>query len=165
MAIAPTDIDGTQADVETILAAFIRLAHNDAERVVEFLRRWLKPLRIGPASACFPMEFPFELAAILRIAAWQRAGLAADLSDAFPPARELLEDLIRRFIADPLSFNAPAVPRLCAQVVSIWIAHCAWDSPSETGADVWLSEIDNDLLHDAMADFLYEIRNLLAGDT
>jgi len=167
MAIALTDIDGTQADVETILAAFIRLAHDDAERVAEFLRRWLQPLRIRPASTCFPMGFLLELAAILRIAAWQRAGLARDLNEAFPPARELLEDLIRRFTAEPMSFDfkMPVVPpRLCSQVVSTWFARCAWNSPSEMGADVWVGEIDDDLLFDVLADFLFEMRNVLPED-
>ena len=75
-----------------------------------------------------------------------------------------MEDLIRRFMADPMSFNAPTVPRLCAQVVSTWVTHCAWTSPSEAGADIWVGEIDKDLLLNVMADFLFELRNILPED-
>jgi hypothetical protein len=165
LAIAPTEVNETQADVQFRLEAFIRLAHADAEHVAGFLKRWLKPLRLGRDTP-FPAEFLLELAAIVRIAAWQQAGLAADLGT-FPPAQELLENLIRQFLADPMSFEleAPAVRRgLGSQVVSTWIARCAWKGPSETGADVWLGEIDEGLLLELMADFLYEIRNLPIED-
>jgi hypothetical protein len=162
-----TDLDGQRADVELLITAEIRLAHTDGERVAVFLREWLEPLGLLPHAGSFPRGFLVELAPILRIASWQRAGLPADLEDTFPPAGELLEHLIRRFIADPMTFDfkMPAVPpRLCSRVVSTWIARCAWSSPSETGADVWLGEIDDDLLLDALADFLYEMRNVLPED-
>ena len=49
---------------------------------------------------------------------------------------------------------------LPSRVVSTWITRCAWKAPSETGADVWLSEIDEDMLLELMADFLYQIKDL-----
>jgi hypothetical protein len=162
LATAPAELDEARADVQFTLEAFIRLAHADAEHVADFLERWLKPLRLGRAAP-FSAEFLCDLAAIIRIAAWQRAGLAADLKEPFPPAQELLENLIRRFIADPLSFGSKpstAPQSLPSRVVSTWIARCAWKAPSETGADVWLSELDEDVLLVLMADFLYEIRDL-----
>ncbi len=162
MAIASATDEGTRADVEFILAALIRQAHADAEHVAGFISDWLWPLGLRRATA-FPPEFLLELAAIVRIAAWQRAGCTSALKDTFPPARELLEDLIRRFISDPMSFDfeVSSVRRgLCSQVFSTWISRCAWNASSEIGADVWFTEIDEDLLLNLMADFLHKIRHL-----
>jgi hypothetical protein len=160
---AATDLDGQRADVELFITARIRLAHTDAEHVAVFLRSWLQSLGLGHAAS-FPRGFLAELAAILRIALWQRGGLPADLENAFPPAAELLEQLIRGFIADPLSFVSTASGDrhgLRSQVESIWLARCAWTAPSELAADVWLGDIDEDLLVNALAEFLWTNRHKL----
>jgi len=97
------------------------------------------------------------LSAVLRIAAWQQAGLANEMHAEFRPAQELLRQLVERLRNQPESFslelkNAP-VP-LTDRVARFWFRNCSWSATSELGVDVVLRRPNHELLRNLLAELL-----------
>lgn len=145
-----------RADVRAILGAFIRDGQYAAAQTAEFLKRWSKSLGRRKLPS-LPAEFLLELSAVLRIAAWQNANLDVEMKADFPPASELLRELIERLLKRPESFaihlkdgDAP----LTRRVTRLWLRHCSWSAPTELGGDVVIRRPDRELLWDAMAELL-----------
>jgi hypothetical protein len=157
-----TDYDEHQM-VVTALEAFARDSQYMADLAGQFLKRWFASIGYDKNPPALPAEFLLELSAVIRIAHWQRAGLTTEMGAEFPPAAELLEQLLSRLLEDPLSFclDPGACPApLQKQVVMTWFRHCSWTATSELGSDVVVNPIDEDLLLDALADLLWQHRSL-----
>ncbi len=141
----------TRQDVETILAGLVRLADQDALLVARFIPAWIE---LKPGEA-FPKAFLVELAAILRIARWQQAGLPADLQEQFPPAEFLFDELVQAFAENPSSFiDGSYQPKWPKSVLVTWLHRFSWNAPLEIGAEVVMQEPDEDMVLGAIADFL-----------
>ena len=153
-----TQFTDEQADVHMVLLAFFRDGEYAAEQTEKFLKLWAKSLGLKKLPA-LPAEFLLELSAVLRIAAWQEAGLTDEMKTEFSPAKELLRLLVERLRDHPESFsldlkNAP-VP-LTDRVAKLWFRNCSWSATSELGVDVVLRRPSRELLWDLLAELLGE---------
>jgi hypothetical protein len=142
----------------------IRDAEYMASLVIAFLeglgmlppRRQRRPNPVG-----LPAEFLSELAAVLRIAAWERAGFRDSLCRGLPPADEALDDLFRRYVPGA----GPGQPErrsstLAMDVFKISLGRLAWEARATLRADVVLGKPADDLLLESLADFLWEHRRV-----
>lgn len=151
-----------QADVRMVLVAFIRDGEYAGQQTAMFLKRWSKSLgrrKLPP----LPAEFLLELSAVLRVAAWQQGGLTVEMQVDFPPAEDLLRELLERlrdrpesFAVDPVACPAPLTNR----VTRLWLRHCSWSAPAEVGVDVVIRRPHPDLLRDIFAELLRNFRAL-----
>lgn len=149
-----------QADVRMVLLAFLRDGRYAAEQTENFLKLWTKSLGLKKLPP-LPAEFLLELSAVIRIAAWQRGGLTVEMQADFPPAEELLRELLERLLHQPKSFavDPAACPApLNGRVTRLWLRHCSWSAPAEVGADVVIRRPHPDLLRDIFTELLRNSR-------
>jgi hypothetical protein len=143
---------------DALVAAVAEDAARDADRVGLFLQaRGLAGSPQRPAR--LPAAFLLELAAALRLLAWEQAGLRAHLDAAgLPPAAQALRDLF--LAATGRLPGPPASPAgtLAYRVTALFAERFAWDARGELGAEVALGEADEDALLEALADFLWQHR-------
>lgn len=125
----------------------------DADAVGLFLReRGLtgtpqKPLKL-------PAGFLPELAAALRLSAWERQGFAFHHAAGLPPGDQALHD----------TFNALAdakgkPPQRCKAVLRLAVEHLAWNGLSDWNADIALDDLSDDTALDVLAQFLWTHRH------
>jgi hypothetical protein len=149
-----------QADVRTMLLAFLRDGEYAAYQTEQFLKLWTKSLGLKKLPP-LPAEFLLELSAVIRIAAWQRGGLTVEMQADFPPAEELLRELLERLLHRPKSFavDPAACPApLHGRVTRLWLRHCSWSAPAEVGVDVVVRRPHPDLLRDIFTELLRSSR-------
>jgi hypothetical protein len=142
---------------DALVAAVAEDAGRDADRVGRFLQA------LGLAGsprrpARLPAAFLLELAAALRLLAWEQAGLRAHLDAGLPPAAQALRELF--LAATGRLPGPPASPAgtLAYRVTALFAERFAWDAQGELGAEVALGEADEDALLEALADFLWQHR-------
>jgi hypothetical protein len=117
-----------------------------------------------PNPVGLPAEFLLELAAVLRIAAWERAGLRDSLCRGLPPAEEALDDLFRRYVpVAGLEQPERRSSTLAMDVFKISLSRLAWEARGALRTDVVLDRPADDLLLESMADFLWEHRRACRG--
>jgi hypothetical protein len=146
------------------LEAMVRDAVFMADLTADFLDKLLRlngdsKSRKGPVS--WPRGFLLDLAPILRIALWERTGLIDHLGKEFPPAKQALADLFRRYeenASDPEKEGAYSELRM--EVFKTRFNLLAWGGRRELNADVVLGDRDDDRLLEALADLLWENRHL-----
>lgn len=139
-----------------ILRAFIDDGRYEAVQTAAFLKLWaksLKPRKLPP----LPAEFLLELGAVLRIAAWQLADLTTEMQADFPPAAELLRELVERLFYKPESFSND--PQKCPAPLStrssrLWFRHCSWTATGQLGVDVVIRKPDPNLVLDLLIELL-----------
>lgn len=155
--------DGRDRQVVDAVAAFIGDAEHMAQLVHGFLTNWFKGLGLGKKQPCLPAEFLLELAGIIRVAQWQRAGLLDAMGEKFPPWQDLLEQLMCRLMDAPASFclDARTSPApLCRRSALIWFRRCSWSACREVGVDLVIRPLSiNDMLT-AVAKLLWKYRHL-----
>src|SRR5262249_4419225 len=83
-----------------------------------------------------PTRFLLELAAVLRLAAWERQGFRRKLPDDLPTAEEAFADLLDRWTAQTPPSANDADPPLLTQVVMTWFMCFAWNGWEELQVDV-----------------------------
>lgn len=151
-----------QSDVADILQAMIFDGRRMADLASEFLVRWFDEPR-SKSALRFPAEFLLELSAVLRIADWQRSEVAKELEITFPPADELLIQLLDRLADDPYSFSydpnhCPAP--LSREVMVVWFERCSWTGLKLLKADVAVDRRHPELQIDLLAELLWTCRHL-----
>jgi hypothetical protein len=127
-------------------------AARDADRVGQFMVAL--GLRIDPKTPLpLPERFLRYLAVALRLLNWEAQGFSFHREDGLPAADEVIDAAFR-------SLNDPkAEPtELCIRVMRLSVEKLAWHAPTELGADVSLGEAEEELLLEALADFLWTNR-------
>ena len=127
-------------------------ASRDADRVILFLNS----LGLG-ASPEKPMSIPgvflLHLGAALRLLSWEAKDFFFHFAAGLPKARQAIRDAFKS-LDNP---NADAT-ELCVAILRLSVERFAWSGPTDLGADVSLDEVQEDILLDAMADFLWASR-------
>ena len=105
-----------------------------------------------------PTRFLLELAAVLRLAAWERQGFRRKLPDDLPTAEEAFADLLDRWTAQTPPSANDADPPLLTQVVMTWFMCFAWNGWEELQVDVLLDADSERQLVEELADYLWKHR-------
>jgi hypothetical protein len=127
-------------------------AARDADRVGQFLVAL--GLRLDPKTPLpLPARFLRYLAAALRLLSWEAQGFSFHREHGLPAAGEVIHAAFR-------SLNDPhADPtELCIGVMRLSVEKFAWTAPTELGVDVSLGDAEDELLLEALADFLWAHR-------
>jgi len=153
----------------------------DLKQVVDFLTALLlEGRRLANRTAAFLATVPafaeatnnppslspaflLEVAAVLRLQDWERAGLTQWVPEVLPTARDMARQLMARLEAAPDSFGLDeelAASALFTQLGSVWIRHFSWDAPRILGVDIVVREDSNDLLEE-LADLIWQHRHLM----
>jgi hypothetical protein len=140
----------------------------DADRVGCFLDELLG--RCGAAAEGrpplrLPPDFLLELAAGLRLLAWEAGGLRCHREAGLPPAQQALRDAFRWLkpaAAAPETGDGPE--RLMPRVLALFIERLAWNGRVEWGADIALGEAEEDVLAEVVANFLWAHRHDLGNE-
>jgi hypothetical protein len=143
-------VEGRGDEVVGILVPMVEDAEWLAVKAVSFLERLKKNLGHRKRSFPVPTEAICELAAIIRIAMWQRDGMAVSLGDDFDPAERLVERWFSRvFGIKGIDGIVPAnEPQLYARVMRLWFNRCSWSAGPRLGRDIVLNPIEVDRLLD-----------------
>lgn len=135
----------------------------DAERVLDHLRR----LGLVPADGSpwwFPPGLLLDLAAALRLRAWDAAGLRAHLEAGLPTGESAVAGVVvalRSADGPPAEWGA-----LARRVFVVTLDRLAWAARAELRAEVALEWPDNDgPLLDALASFLWANRQTPPEET
>jgi hypothetical protein len=133
-------------------------ALRDAERVERFLRvLGLQPIlhhliRHRPG-------FLLDLAAALRLLAWEEAGLDLKAFARLPAARAALLNVLQSLTQSVIGqHEAVKVDSLLQDVMGAFFDYFAWSARVELDVDVTLGEVDEDAVLEALADFLWAHR-------
>jgi hypothetical protein len=133
-------------------------AERDADRVGVFLDTLgLHATPDRPVS--LPVAFLLDLAAALRLLAWEQVGLHPQDVAGLPPARQAIRDaLLTLNRASTQTATVAASGSLAYRVCQAFVDHFAWSGRDELDADVMLGEADEDAVLEALADFLWANR-------
>jgi hypothetical protein len=135
-----------------IVTAIARDAARDAERVGLFLTQLgLKTTPEKPLA--LPAGFLCHLGAALRLLEWEGQGFFFHIDAGVPKAQQAIHEAFLSFTesdADPI--------KLCTAVLRLSVERFSWSGPPELGADIALDEVQEDVLLEALADFLWEHR-------
>jgi hypothetical protein len=127
-------------------------ALRDADRVGQYLRSLgLSGSRDKPLW--LPERFLYFLGAALRLLDWETKGFFHHAEAGLPKASEAIDAAIQS-LEDP---NADPT-ELCVRVMRLSVERFAWNGPAELGVDVSLGEAEEDLLLEALADYLWANR-------
>jgi hypothetical protein len=151
MATVEPFVSATDFPPEMIAAAQLA-GGRDADRVAVFLNRL--GLRATPEKP-MPMRawFLLHLAAALRILEWEAQGFFFHREAGLPNAKQALRDAFITLrdpaAADPTEF--------CWSVQCLSLERFAWSGPTDLGADIAMDDVEEDLLLEALADFLWTL--------
>jgi hypothetical protein len=135
-----------------VVASVVANAQRDADCVDRFLRQ-LGLAATPKKPVHLPREFLAYLGAALRLLAWERSGLFLHRDVGLPGAQQAIGDALR--LLDEPDTN---VTSFCVAVTKLSVEHFSWSGLSEIGADVALENADEDVLLEALADFLWTHR-------
>lgn len=129
------------------------------DRTVVALDALLEPLGIDSARAKFAPCFMAELAAVVQVAAWEDAGARHLLPIDFPPAVEVMSDLVWRYHQNPLAFmDLDSGTAMFDQVVRTWVTHCHPDAREMLGCDVVITgQLTSLVLVDAFVPVVFQL--------
>jgi hypothetical protein len=151
--MAATQLAFSVADYPTeMVAAAAFEGARDADRVCRFLR-YLGLDASPDRPRLMPPNFLLHLGAALRLLVWEVQGFFFHRAAGLPEARQAIRDAV-------LSLNNPNADstELCQTVFRLSIERFAWSGPPELGVDVTLDEAQEDMLLNALADFLWTNR-------
>jgi hypothetical protein len=135
-----------------MVAAVPANAERDAESVACFLHHLgLEGEPDNPLP--LPPGFLLYLASALRLLDWETQGFSSHREAGLPEVRAAIIDAFRQ-VDDP---NADAKP-FCVAVLRLAVERFAWGGQTELGADVALEDPQEELLLEALADFLWANR-------
>lgn len=145
--------------IETIIS--------DAMFMASLTAQYLEQLDILPSRkqlqnnpVAFPPEFLLELAAVLRLALWERAGLRDHLDSGLPPAEQAWAALFARFGLLPQEVCATeSESGLKMRVFETTFRQLAHAGRGELNADIVLREPEETILLEALADYLWTHRH------
>ncbi len=158
--------------VQRFLEAVIRDAYYMADLTAAFLEaQGFHPKRKRASSVSAVAEDSptmtrahgvlLNLAAALRIASWERAGLRSELPADLPASSEAFQNLMPSEVPGS-SQDAPVTAELSERVFRTWLQRFSRSSRAALSTDVLLpaNTVSEDELLDALADFLWENRHL-----
>jgi hypothetical protein len=155
--------------VSQVVECFVR----EAEYMARLTIRFIDHTGIFPADqrrerpVALPAEFLLELAAVLRIAIWERNGLRVRIAADLPLAEDSYFELVERAAHRPESFSSEIVsPPLHRRVMQAVLSQLAWNGRRDLDADVLLGRpdaADDDNALEAMAEFLWARRHPSGG--
>ena len=129
-----------------------RDAARDADRVGRFLAHL--GLQATPEKPlALPTNFLLRLGAALRLLEWEVQGFFFHRDAGMPEAQQTIGEAFRLLTDlddDPTT--------LCWGVLRLAVEHFGWSGPAELGADVALDQVQEDVLLEALADFLWTHR-------
>jgi hypothetical protein len=135
-----------------MVAAVAADAARDADRVGLFLEQ----LGLGATPEKprpLPAGFLMDLGAALRLLVWEAEGFFGHREAGLPTAEQAIRDAFR-FLTDPEANPA----ELSVLVLRLSVERFAWSGQPELGADIALDEAHEDVLLEALADFLWARR-------
>ncbi|NLS97463.1 MAG: hypothetical protein GXX96_35430 [Planctomycetaceae bacterium] len=142
--------------------ALVHAAVRHAERQAALTAAYLKASDlIVRVNGRLPAAFLLELAAVLELALWEQQDLRRHIDVDLPTYRQAADHLAARCSKGPEEFADLQAAQLSLQVLRVWAEHFAWDAPDLLGAEVVLSDVDDDYL-DLLARFVWTHRNELA---
>lgn len=133
------------------VAAGRALAEADAERVCAFLKT--------KNRVRLPLEFITDLAAALRIQAWQKNGILQFLSSR-PELASEFSDFMSKSATKDASWSPMSSGPLSRQVFVNWVRNFAWSAPKELGAECLMQTAEDvsDEEVQAIAKLLWSLR-------
>lgn len=133
------------------VAAARALAEEDADRVCAFLK--------NTNRTRWPLEFVTDLAAALRIKAWQNNGLFQFLASRPELATEFA-NFMARTEAEGTTWSPNSSGPLARQVFVSWVRGFAWAAPADLGAECLLQAADDvsDEEIEAIAKMLWQLK-------
>jgi hypothetical protein len=135
-----------------MISAVIANAERDAVCVHQFLKQ-LRLAGTPKRPVALPRGFLLYLAAALRLLAWERGGLFLHREVGLPGAQQAIGDAFR-WLAEPDT----DVTAFCISVMKLSMERFAWSGLCEIRTDVAIDEAHEELLLDALADFLWAHR-------
>ena len=169
---AIVDKDAEKNSGRKFLEAAVRDAYYMADMTAAFLKsQGYRPSRKkADIQNMLPADSPtmlraravlLNLAAALRIASWERAGLRSELPADLPTSSEAFQRLLPPEIPDSPE-SKPVVPELGLQVFQTWLQRFSRSSRAALGTDIVLPihTVTTDELLDALADVLFKNRHL-----
>jgi hypothetical protein len=107
----------------------------------------------------FPAWFLLELAAVLRLLAWEQDGVLMGLVARFPPWREALSHVFARLAASTRKSTERGDTPILLGVIGLLVEHFAWTGQADLGAEFILGEAEEDDLVNAVAEFVWAHRH------
>jgi len=144
-----------------LIAFATREAMLDADRVGEYLRTvGCVPARGKKCPT--PRGVLLDLGAVLRLRAWDAAGVTAHIEAGLPGGATAMNDLIvALWICNHFPRYTKRLGTLAAKVFQLHMDRFAWTADEELGTEVVLDAVDDDRLVEAVAQFL--LRNAAAN--
>ena len=110
-----------------------------------------------------PIELPggllLELGAVFQIGLWEFQGLRSYITCELPTFVDAIAEFRSRMVKEPTKFDTAESATLFRRVVDVWLVEFSCDSQSFFSADILVGAIDEDVLADAMAEFLWTHRH------
>ena len=138
-----------------------RHALDDADVVGTFLRDDCGVRGTPDRPVRIPLTILLDLAAALRLHAWEQAGIDPCQFPGLPDFAGGLHDVVRRVGLEPGDCGPGLRPgELAVRVLNARTDYFAWCGRAELGADVALGPADEETVLEALADFLWQNRPL-----
>lgn len=148
----------------TLTEGIVALAESDAQCVAEYLAQHFANPEFWPDpdtafttwKSVYPREFLLELAAALRICSWEQLNLVRpDMN--LPDGKEALQTILSQLGKDGFKTG------LSLLVFRTFVEHFAWQGIAMLGIDVVLDKLDENVLADRIADYLWKNRHAYRG--
>ncbi len=104
-----------------------------------------------------PVDFLLVLGAALRLGLWEMIGIQLHRDAGMPPAREIIIDVLQSATNPEAAARTAQLP---SRVLALSIEHFAWAGRLELKADVIVDPADEDMVLEALADFIWNNRHL-----
>jgi hypothetical protein len=146
-----------------LIKAIAHRAGDDADAAGALLNKLgIRPIVEGESRGPvrLPAWFLLELAAAMRLWIWEHHGIRLHLEAGLPPAAEAFRAVFRR-LREPNNDATGMLAPLSASVLNLFIQHFAWSGLQDLGADLVLSEADDDELVDILANLIWSHRDTL----
>ena len=153
------------ASMETgapVIQAVARNAEHQAILVAAFLNQvdpLLKRDGLPSVATGFPAGYLLELGAALTLGYWNRKGLLAFLPSDLPAYADAVAELKSCAVIGRFQLLDCIASHLVRQVRQTWLERFAWEAPNLLQADFVLGDVDEDVLVEAVAEFLWVNRH------
>lgn len=134
--------DDLTSEVYGLISPLIDDAEWLAVRTVAFLQKLQRVYAPRQKRFPIPPTLLLEAGAIIRIAMWQRDGVAVKLGADFPPADELLSVWLDQvFSGNRTELESHGTP-LYDRVQTLWYQHCSWSAAPLLGHDIVVDRVE-----------------------
>jgi hypothetical protein len=148
------------SDVE--LEALVSNAQRQACVVAGFLDTVDEKLRADGCplgTATLSPRALLALGAVCQLALWELDGLHQHLPAGLPSVSQAVSDLRTRAESGKWKSETPRAGDLWTKVLETWRTHFAWEAPNIVEAELVVSDMEDDALVDALAEFCWAYRH------